>query len=177
MAITKIETVTVGSGGAASIDFTSISGSFTDLMIVYSGRSNATDVSGGQSVRMRFNGTTTTYTGKVLYGTGSYPGSYSPAGWAGQVTPSNFTASMFSNTTVYIPNYAGSSAKSWSADAVSENNSSVGSLEINAGLWNGTDPITSIALTIESGSASFQQYSTATLYGITKGSSGGVTVS
>jgi hypothetical protein len=177
MSIRKIATVTVPSGGQAAIDFNSIPGTMTDLMIVVSGRSNVTDVSGGGSIRMRFNGTTTTYTGKVLYGTGSYPGSYSPAGWAGAVTPSNYAANNFSNTVIYIPNYAGSTAKSWSADAVVEQNSSVGSQEINAGLWNGTAAITSISLTIESGSASFVQYSSATLYGVTKGSLAGVTVS
>jgi len=177
MAITKISTVTVGAGGAASIDFTSIPGTYTDLMIVLSGRSNATDVSGGQSVRMRFNGTTTTYTSRILYGNGSSAASYSPAGWAGQVVPSNYTANVFSNCSIYIPNYAGSTAKSWSVDSVSENNATTDYLEIIAGLWNGTSAITSIALTIESGSASFQQYSSATLYGVTKGSLAGVTVS
>lgn len=174
MAQTLIQTVTVGAGGASSIDFNGIPSTFTDLVIYLSGRSNVSDVSGGQSVRMRFNGTTTTYTGKILYGTGSYAGSYSPAGWAGQVTPSNFSANNFSNTVITIPNYGSSLAKSWSADAVSENNSSVGSLEINAGSWNGTAAITSISLTIESGSASFQQYTTASLYGVSKVQTPGV---
>lgn len=176
MSMTKIATVTVGILGQAAIEFLSIPQTATDLVIELTGRSNVADVSGGGSIRMRFNGTTTTYTGKVLYGTGSYPGSYSPAGWAGAVTPSNYAGNNFSNTLIYIPNYAGSAAKSWSADAVVEQNSSVGSLEINAGLWNGTSAITDISLTIESAVALFVQYSTATLYSITKGSLAGVTV-
>ena len=36
----KIQTVTVGSGGAASIDFTSIPQTYTDLKIVLSARTN-----------------------------------------------------------------------------------------------------------------------------------------
>lgn len=177
MSITKIASVTVGAAGAASIDFNSIPGTMTDLMIVLSGRSNLPDYSGGQSVRMRFNGTTTTYTSRILYGNGSSAASYAPAGWAGQVTPSNYSASIFSNCTIYIPNYAGTTVKSWSVDSVSENNATADYVEIIAGLWNGTAAITSISLTIESGSASFVQYSSATLYGVTKGSLAGVTVS
>jgi hypothetical protein len=49
-------------------------------------------------------------------------------------------------------------------------------LYVNAGLWNNTAPITSITLG-SLNSASFVTNSSATLYGITKGSSGGVTVS
>jgi hypothetical protein len=176
MAITLISTVTVGIGGASSIDFNSIPGTYTDLWIVHSGRSTATAVSGGVSVRMRFNGTTTGYSSKALYGQGSGSGaSYAPAGWAGSASPSDATASTFSNSTVYIPNYAGSTAKSWSADGVTETNATQAFQEIDASLWTGTSAITSISLTVES--ANFAQYSTASLYGITKGSSGGVTVS
>jgi hypothetical protein len=40
----KIDTVTVGSGGAASIEFTNIPQTYTDLQIVLSARSATSDV-------------------------------------------------------------------------------------------------------------------------------------
>ena len=41
---TLISSVTVGSGGASSIDFTSIPATYTDLCLVWSGRSAGSDV-------------------------------------------------------------------------------------------------------------------------------------
>ena len=66
----KIETVTVGSGGAASIEFTNIPQTYTDLMILYSSRS-AGNVTGSWSCKWSFNGATTSYTTRGLFGDGS----------------------------------------------------------------------------------------------------------
>ena len=40
-------------------------------------------------------------------------------------TPSDWTASTFSNVEIYIPNYTSSTYKSWSADGVVENNATI----------------------------------------------------
>jgi hypothetical protein len=77
------------------------------------------------------------------------------------------TANTFSNTEVYIPNYAGSTNKSISVDAVNEANSStdfVYGLFLNAGIRSNTAAITAIRFSLLVGN--FVQYSTATLYGI-----------
>jgi len=50
----KIASVTVGAGGASSIDFTSIPGTYTDLKVVISARGSRSN-SGSQTVSVRFN--------------------------------------------------------------------------------------------------------------------------
>lgn len=175
MSITLIQTVTVGSGGAASIDFTSIPGTYTDLMIVMSAR-NTNAVASYYSV-IKFNGSATSFTNRSLGGNGSSAYSFTtPGNFAGEMSGASATSNTFGNGTIYIPNYAGSSNKSFSIDAVSENNGTTAQQDIGAGLWSNTAAITSITLTPDGG-YNYAQYSTASLYGITKGSSGGVTVS
>ena len=86
----------------------------------------------------------------------------------------NATSNTFGNTSVYIPNYAGSTNKSVSSDAVTENNATTASQQILASIWNNTSAITSIFVS-DTGS-NLVQNSTASLYGILRGS-GGATVS
>lgn len=177
MAITKIQTITVGSGGAASIDFTSIPGTYTDLMIVYSLRATS---GGPYNLTSRFNGDSgANYFFRHFYGNGAAVGNnYNASGetslQSGVVNGAGDTANTFSNGQMYIPNYAGSSSKSVSVDAVTENNGTTAYPSLFAGRTTATAAITSITLFA---GANFAQYSTATLYGILKGSSGGVTVS
>jgi hypothetical protein len=159
-----IATVTVGSGGAASIDFTSIPATYTDLIIKYSARSNRNDV--GDDVKLQFNGVTTGYSNRRLYGysTGvtSDAASGNEGGWA---TAATATANTFSNDEIYIPNYTSSNQKSFSVDGVAENNSSNSAQVLVASLSTTTSAISSLAIIPVNGSL-FVQYSTATLYGI-----------
>jgi hypothetical protein len=74
------------------------------------------------------------------------------------------TASVFSSGEMCIPNYTGSSYKSFSTDSVQENNATLSRLVLVAGLWSDTAAVTSITLTAAAGL--FVQYSSATLYGI-----------
>jgi hypothetical protein len=167
-----IETVTVGSGGAASITFSAIPADYTDLVVVLSMRSSGAFTGGGFTIR--FNGTNTGYSQRRLRGDGSSVASdtSTDALW---LNGSNATANTFSNVSIYIPNYRSSVAKSYSNDGVAENNATLGFGAIVAGLWTGTDPITSITVTPESGS--FLEHTSASLYGITAGSDGIVAVS
>lgn len=168
MAVTyePIATVTVGSGGAASIDFTSIPGTYTDLQILLSSR--GTNSSATEWVSLKFNASSTGYSSRWLEGNGSgAPGSFTGPtnrGYAGVHSAATATASTFGNFSIYIPNYASSNNKSYSSDTVSENNATAATAELGAGLWSNSAAITSITLTPDS--ANFAQYSTATLYGI-----------
>jgi hypothetical protein len=159
--------VTVGAGGASSIDFTSIPSTYTDLVVILSARSSRSNTT--DTVFLKFNNTNTTYTTRRLYGLGSTTGSDTGSVGNGidiaSITAATSTASTFSNQQIYIPNYAGSTQKSVSSDSISENNSSTGNfLNLTAGLWNGTSAINQITLTPDVGS--FVQYSTAYLYGV-----------
>jgi hypothetical protein len=165
MAVTYklIETITVGSGGAASIEFTSIPQTYTDLQLVVSGRFLLST----NNFKIVFNGVTTGYSRRHLFGTGSSAGSGSASeGYAGQATSVGETASVFGNSLVYIPNYTGSTNKSYSSDGVMENNATASVGVLIAGLWSNTAAITTITLSDLAGSSSFVQYSSASLYGI-----------
>jgi hypothetical protein len=159
-----ISTVTVGSGGAASIDFVGIPQNYTDLCLVTSLRFSASAVAA--SAYIAFNGSLSNFSSRFLEGNGASAGSYtSPAYFAGSANASTSTASTFSSHSIYIPNYAGSNNKSFSVDAVSENNATTAYTDLSAGLWSITTAINQITL---SGASNFVQYSTATLYGIRK---------
>jgi hypothetical protein len=164
----KIASATVGSGGSASMTFSSIPSTYTDLCLKVSGR-----VSGsGYDFRLNvhLNGNTSGYTQRAVFGTGSSVFSYSAsiAGYAASLMGSSGTANTFGNAEIYIPNYAGSTNKSYSVDNVTELNASTNNrLDLLAGLWSNTSAVSSITVTTEDGTA-FVQYSTATLYGIKK---------
>lgn len=172
MALTYVAlaTTTVGSGGAANIEFTSIPNTYTDLLIKISSRS--TENSGGDVtdiLRLRFNSNATNYSVRNLEGDGSGAYSYdwgigSTYGAIGDTVATPSTANTFGNTEVYIPNYAGSNNKSFSSDSVGENNAATARVSFAATLWSNTSAITTITLTLAGGN--FVQYSTATLYGI-----------
>ena len=158
--MTLIASVTVGSGGAATIDFTSIPSTYTDLCLKLSARSTTTD----EYCNISFNGVTTNLSGIYLYGSIATPtsGSLVPIFYTDS---SATTANTFGNGEIYIPNYSGSANKSMSIDSVTENNATGASKILQAGLWSNTSAINRITLT-HSGTGIFVQYSTAYLYGI-----------
>lgn len=161
--LTKIASVTVGSGGSASISFTGIPQTYTDLVI----KSSARTVSGGPVYVFQFNGSSTGWSYKDLagYGASTASGGGSNA-YSGVVEGSN-TANTFSNTEHYIPNYAGSNYKTISCDSVTENNATAAYQTFYATLWSNTAAITSITMTPSNGT-NFVQYTIFDLYGVTK---------
>ena len=171
-----IETVTVGSGGAASITFSNIpQQGFTDLVIKLSARTDGTVFAAVvDDLRISFNGSSANFSYRNLFGRGNTVESntYNAHNFINGVQA---TANTFGNWELYIPNYRSSVAKSLSIDAVTENNATDTRQILVAGLWNQTAAITSITLDPDYGN--FVQHSTASLYGITAGSDGIVSVS
>lgn len=163
-----IATVTVGSGGTNSIDFTSIPSTYTDLAVMLSLRSTRSNDEDG--LLMGFNSNTSNYSYRALQGNGSAASSFSGSDrFAGQLTANTTTASTFTNLFVYIPNYAGSTNKSYSIDNVTEANATKAYAQLVANLWSNTAAITSITFLSDSNGSlgsKLAQYSTATLYGI-----------
>jgi len=147
--------VVVGAGGAASMTFTSIPATYTDLVIKVSGLANATE-----GMYIQFNGSTSNFSGRYLIAETPSVASGSLARYVGTNAA---VTSVPNNTEIYIPNYAGSTNKSFSVDNVAETNASLGYLNLISGLWSSTAAITSI--TIETAN-SFKQHSTAYLYGV-----------
>ena len=164
-------TVTVGSGGAANIEFTSIPATYTDLVVKLSVRT--TDALLGPDLVYQFNGDTSTsnYSYRYLSGNGSAAssgaGSTLGVNYAGAIDGSSATSNTFANTELYVPNYASSNQKSSSVDGVLENNGTDARDSLLANLWTNTAAITSIKFYSLNG-GNFVQYSTASLYGIKK---------
>jgi hypothetical protein len=164
---TKIASVTAA-GGSSTISFTSIPSTYTDLVIKVSAR--ATYAANFQDINIRFNGSTSGYSSRLLQGDGSAATSANNASsalvWGANSVSANATANTFSNGEVYIPNYTSALNKSLSTDAVTENNATAAYIQVAAGLWSNTAAITSIEMYL--GAGNYVQYSTFTLYGISK---------
>jgi len=153
-----ISSSTVGSGGAASIDFTSIPSTYTDLVVKISGRANADVVDVICSIN-----SSALDSGIRLRGNGVGAASTSTAQNFG-VNNSGATASTFGNAEWYFPNYAGSANKSVSMDGVTENNGYDAYSSLTAGLESTASAISSLSFSVSGGN--WAQYSTAYLYGI-----------
>jgi hypothetical protein len=163
MGMQLIETIEVGSGGAASIEFTGIPQDGVDLVVLMSARG------GNHLTDLSFNADTgTNYTYILLQGTGSTAsanGSTSEAIRFYGITEDSRTANTFSNAEIRIINYTSTTAKSVSIDGVTENNATFAIMAIVAGAYSGTSAITSVKLA--SNGDVLDQYSTASLYMIT----------
>jgi hypothetical protein len=178
MTMQLIETKTLGAD-AASIEFTSIPQTYTDLVALVSLRDTSDDVSTYSVIS--FNSNTSNFAIRVLEGSGSsvVSASFTSGTDARIITNARGNddpANTFGNAAVYIPNYTGSTNKSYSSNSVVENNGTVGPLFLLAGLWSNTSAITSITFSTY-GVFNFMTGSTISLYGILKGSDGIVTTS
>jgi len=124
---------------------------YTDLKLVCSVRVNRNNSSDDLRVTIN-NNTSATYANRRLYGTGS--GTGSDGGSASGLTYSYIatapaataTASVYSNTEFYFPNYTSGNGKSYTADSVAENNNTVGAMHLSANYCSDTNPITTITI-------------------------------
>ena len=150
---------------ASSVTFSNIPQGYTDLIVKFSSRSARTGVN-TDDMLLTLNGASTNFSSRVLNGSGSAAASFTDTTLiVGTYLTSTATALCFSNCEIYIPNYAGSTNKSLSADTVSEQNATLAYASLSANLWSNTAAITSLLLKTGSGS-NLVQDSTFTLYGI-----------
>ncbi len=150
----------------ATVTFSSIPQTYTDLLLITSARcSRAVTVS---DLAVAFNGSTANFTGRALYGNGSSAlSTTSVARYVGTITGANATANTFGSSECYIPNYTGSTNKSFSVSGCNETNATEAYISVIAGLWSNTAAITSIDIT-EQGGGNLVTGSSFFLYGITK---------
>jgi hypothetical protein len=165
-----LEKITVGAAGASSVTFSGIPQTgYTDLVVKASVRDDVASSRG--AFYMTFNGSSANnYSWRELRDVDGTASSTSDSVIAyidaGRTVGATSTGSTFNNVEIYIPNYAGSTAKSASIDNVLENNAaSVYYSNLTAGLWSLTNAITSIGFTC---TGNFVQYSTFYLYGVAK---------
>lgn len=157
----KLQTITVGAGGQSTLDFTSISQVYTDLLIEVSMRDNISGVS--NDAVLNINGSAITF--KQMYGTGVNVGSNTPAQIARPVVGGTATANTFGNTQIYITNYSNTTlVKPIVVDSVCETNGSESYQVLGVGTYASATAVTSIQ--IAHGAYTFAQGTIATLYGI-----------
>lgn len=152
---------TVGAGGAAYIEFTSISQAYTDLVVFMSGRSTT----GSPDAGMEINGEgSSNISSRYMF---SVDGSITNGSGGGFIAlvglpKSGTTSNTFGNVTIYISNYTSSQYKPISVESVTSNNStSEVFLARTAAVYSSSSAISSLKLT-----GNFAQHSTAYLYGI-----------
>jgi len=163
-----IETIEVGSGGASSIEFTSIPQDGVDLVLKGSIRGDFANYVTNLAWTLN-NNTSATYSFVSLRGIAgsinTQANSQTSNGYPIQPNGGTSTSNTFGSFSFYVSNYTSSTDKSISYDSVSENNSSDALQAIVANSVNITTGITSIELF--PASDNLLQYSTASLYKIT----------
>jgi hypothetical protein len=158
-----LATTTLGTA-ATNITFSSISGSYTDLRVVFLGRCTTSE-----NAYVRFNSDTgTSYSRTALYGTGSLATSSRSSSATSISAAADFVlptaTDTFAMVTLDIFSYAGSTNKTCLLTYANEKNSS-GEVNRTVGLWRNTSAITTVAIFTSDG-GNFAIGSRATLYGI-----------
>jgi hypothetical protein len=160
----SIATTTVGSGGSATITFSSIPSTYKHLQI----RGIARDASSNGEWKIEFNSdtTTTNYRRHGVYGDGSSAYAFgvnnntvAPVSYSGQTT------SVFGGYVTDILDYANTNKNKTVRTLGGYDVNGSGQLGLYSNLWNNTAAITSISLKIVGGS-NFAQYTQFALYGV-----------
>jgi len=158
-----IATTTLNSA-TASITFSSIPATYTDLRLVLIGSNNAN----AASWRLEYNGSSgTNYSNTFVGGNGSTAesGFNTNLGYF-QITAVSAPTTSICMATVDIFSYAGSTNKTALCQFSNDRNGA-GATAANVGLWRNTSAITSIKW-YAANSENFASGTTATLYGILK---------
>jgi hypothetical protein len=158
-------TISVGVLGAANMEWTSIPSTYTDLAIKISARTNRASI--GDYLLIAFNGSTSSFTNRILDGNGATASVDTTARAVVIASGATSTSATFGSIDLYIPNYTASNYKVISNEGVSENNATTAFADLNGSIWASTAAINQITLTPNAGTL-FSQYTTATLYGISK---------
>jgi hypothetical protein len=148
--------------GAASITFSSIVGTYTDLRLVLVAKADV-----AQYFKVTFNGdTATNYSHTKLLGSGAAVSSSRDSNIASirLYGTGDLPDTQFALTTLDVFSYAGSTNKTTLATLQSDKNGS-GYVQRLVGLWRDTAAVTSMTLTMNS-TSNFATGTTATLYGI-----------
>lgn len=162
------------SSSAASVTFSSIPATYTDLVLRYSAR---TDEAGSpyNDTKITFNGSTASnYSVTLLYAdttsAGSLRGSNAANIGRNYIDAAGATSNTFASGEIYIPSYTVSQFKPLSSLNVTENNSATASTTLTAavaGLFRNNTAISSITMAAQ-GSTQFVSGSSFYLYGISK---------
>jgi hypothetical protein len=154
---------------AASVTFSAIPSTYTDLVLRFSARSDSASYNGSCDIILNGIATATYSYTSLAVSANTVSSSRSSAVTAGSarhsVVGATATASTFGSAEIYIPSYTVSQNKPYSASGTGENDSTNQSQSVVANLFSNTAAITSIMLTT-GGATGFQTLSSFYLYGI-----------
>ena len=152
---------------AASVTFSSIPSTYTDLVVRFSTR---TDEAGQtrSSVILKLNGTTANYSYTRLIGNGSAASSSRVSSGlefdVGDTSGAAGTSNTFGSGEIYIPSYTVSQNKPLASYLAQENNTTSAFIRTYANLWSNTASITTLEISTPGGN--FVSGSSFYLYGI-----------
>ena len=166
---TLIQAQTLASA-AATVTFSSIPATYTDLVLQMSIRDTNTGATIGSTTTTFNNDTTTLYSVTNLFGNGATATSTRQSGvasWSSNYNASSasVTVSTFSSLEIYFPNYTSTTSKAFSESQAVENNAASTGTQIGARarLYRNTSAISSIEIAAY---VNFQTASSFYLYGI-----------
>ena len=159
----KIATTTLGSN-QASVTFSSISASYTDLVLIISCRL----VSAGYAAFLRFNSDSgNNYSLTELYGTGSSAASARvsniDSAYLTNNLPIGATSSVYAPIIVNVMNYSNTTTYKTVLSRFNNANTGVSAM---VDLWRSTSAINQIEVGLTTGGGNYASGSTFTLYGI-----------
>jgi hypothetical protein len=165
----SIATVTVGAGGTSSIDFTSITSSYSHLQIRFIARTNR--ATNPDYFNLRFNSDSgANYSAHLLSGNGSAASAsaYTTQNQIyldGGATGAGQLSNNFAVGVLDILDYSNTNKNKTSRHLLGYDNNGSGVVYLSSGRWGSNSAISTITLTSGSGST-IQQYSSFALYGI-----------
>jgi len=167
----SIATTTVGAGGAATVTFSSIPGTYAHLQIRILGRTTASSTAPYLTgIRATFNSdSASNYSWHWLDGSGSAAtagaGTSQAYLYVGNVTDSTATSNTFGASICDILDYKDTNKYKTVRYLFGADGNGAGYVEFGSGNWRSTSAITSITMVPTAGT-SFAQYSSFALYGI-----------
>jgi hypothetical protein len=159
----SIATTTVGSGGTATITFSSIPSTYTHLQLRWFSKNTSADY----GIRGQFNSdSAANYSFHELYGTGAAAGATAGSStiYAQMGQNADATASVFGTGIVDILDYANTNKYKTVRALSGYDKNGAGTIAFDSSSWRSTSAISSIYLYSSVGN--FAQYSQFALYGI-----------
>lgn len=149
----------------ASVTFSGIPQTFTDLYVVASARSSRPSFN-SDAIYISLNGSTANFSARWIQSAGGSISGGTETRYAGNATAATAGANEFGSTEIYVPNYAGAANKTISTMGIGPVGTGTPLMATTAVLWSNTAPITSLSLSPAIG-PNFTSGSSFFLYGIT----------
>jgi hypothetical protein len=167
-AFESIATVTVGSGGAATVTFSSIPSTYQHLQVRYMPRISTADTA--ENTWLQFNGDTgSNYTYHFLDGNGSSAsagaGTSQTRILAGRAGAANSGSNIFGANVLDVLDYADTNKYKTARILGGIDRNGNGNIRLDSGVWMNTAAVTSLTISPTTAN-NFVEYSSFALYGI-----------